>query len=221
MTLLERVTTLIRANLNDLIDKAEDPEKMLKQVIVDMENQLVQVKTQVAVAIADEHMLEKKRQENEEKKAEWMRKAEMAVQKGKDDLARQALERFKSYEQLAKSFGEQVEDQRVQAENLKSALQKLDQKLAEANSKKDMLVAKHRRARMLGKATQAQMAIGEEANSAAFDRLSDKVIRAEAVSQARAELVSDNVEDQFDKLEKEDEINKLLAEIKQRHALNP
>jgi phage shock protein A len=92
MPLLERVTTLVRANLNDLIDKAEDPEKMLKQVILDMENQLVQVKTQVAVAIADEHMLEKKRKENEEKMVEWMRKAELAVQKGKDDLARAALE---------------------------------------------------------------------------------------------------------------------------------
>jgi phage shock protein A len=221
MTLLERVTTLIRANLNDLIDKAEDPEKMLKQVIVDMENQLVQVKTQVAVAIADEHMLEKKRQENEDKKAEWMRKAELAVQKDKDDLARQALERYKSYEQLAKNFAEQVEDQRMQAENLKSALQKLDQKLAEANSKKDMLVAKHRRARMLTKATQAQMAIGEESHGAAFDRLNDQVIRAEAVSQAHAELVHDDVNDQFDKLEKEDEINKLLEEIKQRRSLNP
>lgn len=221
MQLMERVTTLVRANLNDLIDKAEDPEKMIKQVILDMENQLVQVKTQVAIAIADEHLLEKKHKENEEKMAEWMRKAELAVQKGKDDLARAALERYKSYEQLAASFKEQVEDQRVQAENLKTALLKLDQKLAEARSKKDVLIAQHRRARVLTRASRAQMAIDEGAKGAAFDRLKEKVIRAEAVSQAHAELVTDNVEDQFVRIEKEEEIEKLLAMVKSRNALNP
>ena len=79
MPVLERVATLIRANLNDLIDRAEDPEKMIKQVIVDMENQLLQVKTQVAIAIADQHLLEKKQKENDDKVTEWMRKAELAV----------------------------------------------------------------------------------------------------------------------------------------------
>jgi phage shock protein A len=81
MALLERVSTLVRANLNDLIDKAEEPEKMIKQVILDMQNQLLQVKTQVAIAIADQHLLEKKQKENGDKVAEWMRKAELAVDK--------------------------------------------------------------------------------------------------------------------------------------------
>ena len=93
MSLLERVSTLLRANLNDLIDKAEDPEKLLKQLVLDMENQLMQVKTQVAIALADEHLLEKKRKEHEDGEAEWKRKAEMAVRKGDDNLARAALER--------------------------------------------------------------------------------------------------------------------------------
>ena len=92
MALLERVSTLLRANLNDLIDKAEDPEKLLKQLVLDMENQLMQVKTQVAIAIADEHLLEKKRKEHEGLEAEWQRKAELAVKKANDDLARAALE---------------------------------------------------------------------------------------------------------------------------------
>src|ERR1044071_4314532 len=99
MALLERVSTLIRANLNDLIDKAEEPEKMLKQVILDMQNQLMQVKTQVAIAIADQHVLEKKKRENAEKETEWMRKAELAVDKKQDDLARAALERAMGYKQ--------------------------------------------------------------------------------------------------------------------------
>src|ERR1700682_2978880 len=101
MALLERVSTLVRANLNDLIDQAENPEKMIKQVILDMQNQLLQVKTQVAIAMADEHVLEKKRKENADKEAEWMRKAEVAVDKKQDDLARVALERALSCKQMA------------------------------------------------------------------------------------------------------------------------
>ena len=104
MALLERVATLVRANLNDLIDKAEDPEKMIKQVILDMQNQLLQVKTQVAIAIADQHLLAKKAQENEEKQAEWMRKAELAVDKKDDDLARAALERAMGCKELAREL---------------------------------------------------------------------------------------------------------------------
>src|ERR1700761_4149708 len=106
MALLERVATLIRANLNEIIERAEDPEKMIKQVILDMRNQLLQVKTQVAIAIADQHLLEKKRQENEDKSAEWVRKAEMALDKKEDDLARAAIERSMSYRSLAGNFGE-------------------------------------------------------------------------------------------------------------------
>src|ERR1700681_4491783 len=103
MGLLERVSTLIRANLNDMIDRAEDPEKMIKQVILDMENQYLQVKTQVAVSIADQHMLEKKLKEYEEAGKDWIRKAELAVDKGEDDLARAALDRFQTTARLAQS----------------------------------------------------------------------------------------------------------------------
>ncbi len=125
MGLLERVSTLVRANLNDLIDRAEDPSKMIKQVILDMENQLLQVKTQVAISIADQHMLEKKAHEAADRAADWLRKAEMAVQKDQDDLARAAIERHKSAERTADSFRQQVDDQRAQVATLKAALGKL------------------------------------------------------------------------------------------------
>ncbi len=118
MGLLERVSTLIRANLNDLVDRAEDPEKMIKQVILDMDNQYMQVKTQVAVSIADQHMLEKKLNENEDAGSDWMRKAERAVDKGEDDLARAALDRFQASQRLTQSYREQVDDQKVQVEAL-------------------------------------------------------------------------------------------------------
>src|SRR3954465_14217871 len=117
MALLERVSTLIRANLNDLVEKAEEPEKMIKQIILDMENQLMQVKTQVAIAIADQHLLEKKHKENEEKEADWNRKAELAVSKEQDDLARAAIERAMAHKQMSAGFAEQVADQKKQVES--------------------------------------------------------------------------------------------------------
>src|SRR5450755_3816285 len=160
MALLERVSTLVRANLNDLIDKAEEPEKMIKQVILDMQNQLLQVKTQVAIAIADQHLLDKKQKENEAKDADWVRKAELAVDKKQDDLARAALERSLSYRSLAAGFAQQVADQTAQVDNLKSALRKLEQKLAEAQAKSEVLIAQHRRARVLSKAGDARLAMG-------------------------------------------------------------
>jgi phage shock protein A len=218
MALLERVSTLIRANLNDLIDKAEHPEKMIKQVILDMQNQLLQVKTQVAIAIADQHLLEKKQKENEEKTAEWIRKAELAVAKKDDDLARAALHRVESYRELTGSFAQQVADQKVQAENLKTALRQLEQKLTEANAKADLLIAQHRRARAVGKAHDARTAIGDHSKSAAFDRMKHKIAHNEAVSQAKSELGAEDVEDRFVAIEKADRIEQLLAEMKAKRA---
>lgn len=219
MALLERVSTLIRANLNDLVDRAEDPEKMIKQVILDMRNQLMQVKTQVAIAIADQHLLEKKQNENHDAEAEWMRKAELAVDKKQDDLARVAIERAMSYKHLAVNFAQQVADQKAQVEDLKNALHKLEQKLAEANAKADLLMARHRRARAFEKAADARNGFAEDATSATFDRMNGKVDRTEAISQAKAELLGEDVEDKLAALEKEDTIEKMLAEIKQRKAL--
>src|SRR6201984_3686162 len=178
MALLERVSTLVRANLNDLIDKAEDPEKMIKQVILDMQNQLLQVKTQVAIAIADQHLLEKKQKENEDKVAEWMRKAELAVDKKQDDLARASLLRVESYRELSQNFAQQVIDQKAQVENLTIALRQLDQKLAEAQAKADVLIAQHRRARAVGKASDAKINISDGSKAAAFDRMKQKRVRA-------------------------------------------
>jgi phage shock protein A len=200
--------------LNDLMDKAEDPEKMIKQVILDMQNQLLQVKTQVAIAIADQHVLEKKYQEHEEKTAESVRLAEMAVDKKQDNLARIALERSVSYRQMAGNFKQQVGDQKVQVENLKSALQKLEQKLAEAQAKKDLLIAQHRRARAATRATDAQFATSDHSTAATFERMQDKVRHSEAVSQAKAEIYKDDVDEQLAALEKQDQIDKMLAEMK-------
>jgi phage shock protein A len=219
MALLERVSTLVRANLNDLIDKAEHPEKMIKQVILDMQNQLLQVKTQVAIAIADQHLLAKRRQENENKVAEWMRKAELAVDKKHDDLARAALERVESYRDLAQGFAQQIADQKAQVENLKAALRQLEQKLAEAEAKADLLVTQHRRARAVSKAADAHFTHGNGGQVAAFDRMKRKVAHAEAHSKAKSEIAAEDIEHRLSALEKEDHIEQLLAEMKAKRGV--
>jgi phage shock protein A len=218
MAILERVSTLVRANLNDLIDRAEDPGKMIKQVILDMENQFLQVKTQVAISMADQHLLQKKQAEHEDRAAEWMRKAELAVDKQQDDLARAALERYQSFTTMAETYARQVEDQKQQVDTLRKALAQLDQKLSEARAKSDLLIAQHRRARALGSATDAQLVAGGRSPAAGFDRMEQKVHRAEAVSQAKSTLLAEDVDRRFQAIEKEDEVGRLLDALKARRA---
>ena len=189
---------------------------MIKQVILDMENQLLQVKTQVAISIADQHVLERKLAESEENQRQWMRRAELAVDKRDDALARAAVERSMSYKATVESFRQQVDDQKTQVENLKTALLKLQQKLAEAQAKKDVLIAQHRRSRALGKATEAGLNMGDGSKSAAFERMKNKVQHSEATAQAHADLLADDVEGQFAAMEKQQEIDRLLEELKSK-----
>jgi len=219
MSLLDRVSTLLRANLNDLVEKAEDPERMLKQIVLDMENQLMQVKTQVAIAISDQHLLEKKRAEHEQQAGDWRRKAELAVQKGQDDLARAALERALSHDQLVKGFTNQAEDQKHEADSLRQALHKLEQKLSETRAHSEMLIAEHRRAKVVGRATKARQMVGTDQEHA-MGRMRSKVHVRAAENAAASEILSpETLEDKFKTLESEDKIELLLAEMKSRKAL--
>lgn len=218
MSLLDRVSTLLRANLNDLVEKAEDPERLLKQIVLDMENQLIQVKTQVAIAISDERLLQKKRDEQNQQAAEWRRKAELAVQKGHDDLARAALERALSHDALMTGFAEQAEEQKTESDSLRQALRKLDQKLSETRAHCDMLVAEHRRARVVGRAAKARQAAGPDQDHA-LDRMKNRVHQKAAESSAISEVMNpESLEDKFKALESEDKIEVLLQEIKSRQA---
>ena len=208
---------MLRANLNDLIDKAENPEIMLKQIILDMQNQLMQVKTKVAVALADQHVLEKKRKENEDQAAEWVRKAELAVEKGEpDEVARYALEKSIGCRSMADGFAKQLEEQASQVENLKSAFKKLEQKLAEAQAKSELLIAQHRRARAMAQAGEIGLKMNDGSPEAAFDRMNGRVQHEEALSEAKAELMGDGIEERLKHLERQSEIDRLLAEVKAR-----
>jgi phage shock protein A len=219
MALLERVSTLLRANLNDLIEKAEDPERLLKQLVLDMENQLLQVKTQVAIAIADQHLLEKKRGEHQAEAAEWKRKAELAVAKGHDDLARGALERVLSFERLTASFAAQAEDQKLEADTLRQALRKLEQKLSETRAQCEILMAEHRRARIVGRASQARQHAGATREST-LDRMKSRVRQSAAESAAASEVLApDSLEDRFKSLEDHEQVEIMLARLKGNPAL--
>ena len=215
MALMERVAMLLRANVNDMIDRAEDPEKMLKQLLVDMENQLLQVKTQVAIGIADQHLLEKRQQEQADGAANWRAKAELAVQKGEDELARLALERALSHEEMAAGFAQQVVEQTAEAAALRTTYSQLQGKLTMTEAQCAMLVAQHRRARMAGKATKAMESVSETPK---LGRFKAQVQNAEAENYAgRTLLEGASLEDKFQRLERDGKVEALLEELKQKH----
>ncbi len=214
MPLLDRVTTLIKANLNDLIDKAEDPEKLLKQLLLDMQNQYVQVKTQVAMSLANQHLLERRCQENTEQQRAWYTKAELALQKSEEGMARAALEKSLTFDTAAKNFAEQLSDQRVQVQQLKDALHRLEQKMLETRSQADLLVAQHRRARVAAQ-------IGNPANGSdaeVLDRMRWKIVETEAAGQGSLVLGEPRLEQRFAELERTDKVDRLLADLKARNA---
>ena len=149
MALIKRIADLIKANINDLIDRAEDPEKTINQVIVDMEEDLKKLKSRLAVSISDRRLLERSAKENRDAMGEWMGRAERAVEKGDELLARTALDGYIGFQELAESFEEQCSEQDRHVEELKALLQQLEQKLTEARSTGELLTARRRRARTL------------------------------------------------------------------------
>jgi phage shock protein A len=220
MALMERVATLLRANVNDLIDRAEDPEKMLKQLLLDMENQLLQVKTQVAIGIADQHLLSRKCKEQEESAAGWRAKAELALNKGEDELARLALERALSHEEMAAGFAHQTSEQTMEADALRTTYAKLQGKLKETEARSEMLIAEHRRARMVGKATLAQQRTQTSKGGSALGRFKARIQNAEAENHAgRTMLEGDTLEDKFAKLERDEKVERMLLELKGKRLL--
>jgi len=214
MALLDRVSRLIRANLNDLVDKAENPEKLLKQLLLDMENQRMQVKTQVAIAVADWHVLDRKKAENASSHADWMRKAEMALAKGDEALARVALERSIPFETAVRNFTQQLDDQSRQVETLKIALQQLESKLAESRSQADILMARYRRARTAQRA--ATIESPSDPSTSTLSRMSERVTEAEGRAYGSQALIDSDGTLRFEEMEKAHKIEQLLANLRAR-----
>lgn len=214
MSLLERVSSLVRANVNDMLDKAEDPEKMIKQYIIDMHNQLIQVKTQVAAAMADEQKLYQRYMDAQNQANDWQHKAELAVQKNQDDLAKEALQRRNSFQETADGFKAQYDEQKKEVDTLKTSLSQLEGKIQEAETKKDLLIARAHVADTQQLVQNTTDKLHDASAFDGFDRMEDKVRQKEAMVQAGAELDRDPLEDKFAALEKNDDLDRQLAELK-------
>ncbi len=183
-----RLAQLIKSNLNDLISKSEDPEKMLNQVILDMNQQLVEAKKQVAVAIADEKRLQKQYNNQKAVSEEWEKKAMMAIRAGDDALAKEALLRKKEHDQLAAQFKEQWDKQNQAAGQLKTALRALNNKIEEAKRKKNVLIARKRRAEAMKSIQETMSGLSDTSAFDTFDRMATKIDQLEAEAEAGAEL---------------------------------
>ena len=212
MALLDRINRLIKANINDLADRAENPEKLLRQLLLDMENQRIQVKTQVAIAVADWHVLEKKKNENLSAQAEWMRKAELALSKGDEKLARTALERSIPLETAAQNLAQQMDDQSYRVETLKTALAQLESKLSESRAQTDVLIARYRRARAAQRAA-STLTTAEPADST-VSRLSSQILDAEAKTYGGRMVLEMDDAVRLEEMDRADKVDQLLAGLR-------
>jgi phage shock protein A len=224
MGVFKRVSDILKANINDMISKAENPEKMLNQIMIEMNEQLIESKKSVASAIADEKRLERQMKDHLTQAQDWEKKAMLAVRAGKDDLAKEALLRKQEYAGLAVQYKEQWESQHAAVEKLKSALRQLQGKIEEAGRKKNLLIARAKRAEAQ---KQIQKTMGNLSDTGAFevfDRMSAKVDKIEAEADAMAELsdftADGDLDKQFKALEAGDaSTDAMLAELKAKMQL--
>jgi len=226
MGIFSRLKTLISSNVNDVISKAEKPEKMLNQLIIEMQEQLLESKKAVALAIADEKKLERLVATQEAQAQDWEKKAMLAVKAGKDDLAKEALPRKQEYDNASAEYRKQWEDQKASVEKLKESLRELQNKIEEAQRKKNLLIARAKRAEAQQKIQNTISSVsGNRSAFDAFDRMAQKVDQMEAQAEAARELEdfssSTNLEKRFAELEKSDaSADLLLEELKKKmHAL--
>lgn len=188
MGIFDRLSTLIKSNLNDLISSAENPEKMLNQIIVDMRNQLAKAKQQVAAAIADEKRLKDQADAEFKLADDWEKRAMLAVQEGRDDLAKQALLRGQEHLEHGQALATTWEAHKIETEKLKQSLRDLNDKIEEAKRKKNLLLARQRRAEAQARISQTMSGLSENSAFEAFARMEEKITTNERQLQAAQEI---------------------------------
>lgn len=205
MGIFERFSTMLRSNINDLISRAENPEKMLNQLILDMKTQLAKAKQEAAGAIADEKKLQADAEALKKQAEDWERRAMLAVQEGRDDLAKQALMRYNEALQGAQQLHETWAKHRADTENLKLQLRQLHDKIEEAKRKKNILVARAKRAEAQQRIQQTMSGMSDKSAFESFDRMAEKIESIERKALAAAELQQefegDDLTQQFKQLE--------------------
>ena len=214
MGLFDRIRRVVSSNLNDMVSKAEDPEKMLEQAILEMQEDLVQLRQGVAQAIAAQKRTEKQYNDAQNEINKWQRNAQLALQKGDENLARQALERKKTFTDTGSALKGSLDQQTVQVETLKRNLIQLESKISEAKTKKEMLKARITAAKAQEQLQGMVRGMSTSGAMAAFERMEDKVLMQEARAQSAAELTGTNLETQFAKLEGSSDVDDELAAMK-------
>lgn len=219
MGILDRMSRLVRANVNDLLDRAEDPDKMIDQIIRDMQTNITDARRQVAAMIAQEKELEADLKESRALSNEWNEKAKRAVTAGKDDLAREALRRKRDSDENLAVYQQQHETQEQTVAKLKSQLAQLESKYQQTLSQRDALIARQRRAeatkKVVTQSSAAVSSLGEGLNaSSELDRMEAKIRQTESEAAAYQELESESVDAQFRELDYDVDIEAALDALK-------
>lgn len=221
MGLFDRIGRVVKSNLNDMVSKAEDPEKMLEQAILEMQEDLVQLRQGVAQAIATQKRSEQQYNQSQNEANKWQRNAQLALQKGDENLARQALERKKTFAETANTLKTQLDQQVGQIDTLKRSLVALESKISEAKTKKDMLKARISAAKAQEQLQSTVGRLGTSSAMSAFERMEEKVLLQEARAQSAQELVGADLESQFAQLEAGSDVDDELAALKAQMTLGP
>jgi len=225
MGLFDRLSTLLRSNINDLISRAENPEKMLNQLIVDMKTNLAKAKQQVASAIADEKKLQADAENMKKQAEDWERRAMLAVQEGRDDMAKQALGRYNEQMQGAQQLHETWLKHKAETEALKLSLRQLNDKIEEAKRKKNILVARAKRAEAQQRIQETMSGMSDKSAFESFERMAEKIEaterRALAAAELNEEVSGDRLIRQFESLEYRGSSDQQLLELKSRMGLLP
>ena len=225
MGIFARLAALLKSNLNDLISSSEDPEKMLNQIVLDMSNQLLEAKRQVAASIADEKRLAKQVEQENANATEWERRAMLAVRAGDDALAKEALARKKEHQTLAEQFQEQWSKQKQAVDQLKLALRALNNKIEEAKRKKNLLIARKKRAEAQKAIQETMTGLKNASAFETFDRMAGRIEQMEAEAEAHAELneeaSGDTLAHKFRELEVTKGADEDLTALKRQMGLLP
>jgi phage shock protein A len=223
MGIFDRLSTLLKSNVNDLIRRAENPEKMLNQLIADMRGQLAKAKQEVASAIADEKKVQQQVEKEKQQADEWERRAVMAVQQGRDDLAKQALLRHNEHLQNAQALHETWMRQKAETESLKNSLRQLNEKIEEAKRKKNILLARQKRAEAQERIHRTMSSISDKSAFDSFERMAEKIEEQErkalAAAEISEELSGDDLSREFQALEFQGDGEQQLLDLKRKMGL--
>jgi len=223
MGIFERFSTMIKSNINDLISRAENPEKMLNQLILDMKSQLAKAKQEAAAAIADEKKLQSDADALKKQAEDWERRAMLAVQEGRDDLAKQALMRYNEALQGAQTLHETWVKHKAETEALKIQLRQLHDKIEEAKRKKNILVARAKRAEAQKRIQETMSGMSDKSAFESFERMTEKIEAIErkalAAAEIQQEFQTDDLASQFKQLEYHGSADQQLVELKAKMGL--